>query len=94
MVAKWREGFDVVMAQRRSRAGETLMKRFVSYVGYLVINRIADAEIPPNTGDFRLMSRRVVVALRELRETLRQRYGDRRESLVHDVSLRPLTAAA
>jgi dolichol-phosphate mannosyltransferase len=68
MVARWREGYEVVYAQRRTRAGETLAKRVVSAVGYRVIKRIADVEIPPNTGDFRLMSRRVVdnvVALRE-----------------------------
>jgi dolichol-phosphate mannosyltransferase len=68
LVARWREGFDVVYAQRRTRAGETLVKRAVAAVGYRVINRIADVEIPANTGDFRLMSRRVVdevVALRE-----------------------------
>jgi len=68
MVAKWREGFDVVMAQRRSREGETLIKRVVSYVGYKIINRIADVEIPPNTGDFRLMSRRVVDEVNRLSE--------------------------
>ena len=60
MVARWRDGFDVVYAQRRSREGETLPKRIVSAAGYRVIRRIADVEIPPNTGDFRLMSRRVV----------------------------------
>jgi glycosyltransferase involved in cell wall biosynthesis len=68
LVSRWREGFDVVYAQRRTRAGETLVKRIVSNVGYRVINRIADVEIPANTGDFRLMSRRVVdnvVALKE-----------------------------
>jgi len=68
LVARWREGFDVVYAQRRSRAGEKFVKRLVATVGYRVINRIADVEIPPNTGDFRLMSRRVVdnvVALKE-----------------------------
>jgi dolichol-phosphate mannosyltransferase len=68
LVARWREGFDVVYAQRRTRAGETLVKRVVSSVGYRFINRIADVEIPANTGDFRLMSRRVVdnvVALKE-----------------------------
>ena len=48
MLRLWREGFDVVYAQRRSRQGETLPKR------------IAEVDIPPNTGDFRLMSRRVV----------------------------------
>jgi polyisoprenyl-phosphate glycosyltransferase len=68
LVARWREGYDVVYAQRRTRAGETLPKRIVSAVGYKIIARIAEVEIPPNTGDFRLMSRRVVqnvVALKE-----------------------------
>jgi len=68
MVAKWREGFDVVLAQRRSRAGENWFRRLVSYVGYKIINRIADAKIPPNTGDFRLMSRRVVREITKLKE--------------------------
>ena len=68
MVAKWREGFDVVMAQRRSRTGETLLKQMVSYVGYLIINRISETTIPPNTGDFRLMSRRVVDEVVHLQE--------------------------
>ncbi len=68
LVARWREGYDVVYAQRRTRAGETLPKRIVAAVGYRIIGRIAEVEIPPNTGDFRLMSRRVVnnvVALKE-----------------------------
>jgi len=68
MVAKWREGWDVVMAQRRSRTGETWLKRLVSFVGYHIINRIAETPIPPNTGDFRLMSRRVVDEVVRLRE--------------------------
>jgi dolichol-phosphate mannosyltransferase len=68
LVERWLEGYDVVYAQRRTRAGETLPKRLVSAVGYRLIKRIADVDIPPNTGDFRLMSRRVVdnvVALKE-----------------------------
>ena len=60
LVDRWRDGFEVVYAQRRTREGETLPKRIVAHVGYRVIRRIADVEIPPNTGDFRLMSRRVV----------------------------------
>jgi len=68
MVAKWREGFDVVYAQRRSREGETWVKRFISYLGYRLINRIAEVHIPPNTGDFRLMSRRVVNEVIRLKE--------------------------
>lgn len=74
MVAKWREGNDVVYAQRRSREGETLAKRIVAAVGYRVIKRVAEVDIPPNTGDFRLMSRRVVdhvVALDEAHGFLR-----------------------
>jgi dolichol-phosphate mannosyltransferase len=68
MVALWRDGFDVVYAQRRTREGETLVKRIVSAVGYRIINRIADVHIPPNTGDFRLMSRRVVTHVVSLNE--------------------------
>ena len=47
LVARWREGYDVVYAQRRTRAGETLPKRIVSALGYRVIARIAEVEIPP-----------------------------------------------
>jgi dolichol-phosphate mannosyltransferase len=68
LVARWRDGFDVVYGQRRSREGETLPKRIVARVGYRVINRIAEVEIPPNTGDFRLMSRRVVANVVALKE--------------------------
>ena len=78
LVARWREGFDVVYAQRRTRAGETLPKRFVAWAGYKVINRIAEVDIPKNTGDFRLMSRRVVdnvVALKESHGFLRGLVG-------------------
>jgi dolichol-phosphate mannosyltransferase len=69
MVARWREGFDVVYAQRRSRAGETLAKRIVAALGYRVIRRIAEVDIPVNTGDYRLMSRRAVDEVLRLHET-------------------------
>ena len=69
MVARWREGYDIVLPQRRQRTGEPWLKKLVSAVGYKVINRIADVSIPPNTGDFRLMSRRVVSELVKLRES-------------------------
>jgi dolichol-phosphate mannosyltransferase len=78
LVARWQEGFDVVYAQRRSRTGETAAKRLVAWAGYKVINRIAEVEIPANTGDFRLMSRRVVdnvVALKESHGFLRGLVG-------------------
>ncbi len=68
MVQKWREGYEVVYAQRRSRTGETLIKKIVAHVGYKIINKIADIEIPPNTGDYRLMSRRVVTEVLALKE--------------------------
>ena len=68
MVAKWREGYDVVLPQRTRRTGEPWIKRLVADTGYKVINKIADVRIPPNTGDFRLMSRRVVNEVVRLRE--------------------------
>ncbi len=69
MVVKYQEGFDVVYAQRRSRAGENWIKQFTSYVGYKFINHIAEVDIPPNTGDFRLMSRRAVDEVVKLKES-------------------------
>lgn len=69
MVAKWREGYDVVLPQRRARTGEPWIKKLVASTGYKVINKIADVKIPPNTGDFRLMARRVVVEVVKLKES-------------------------
>jgi dolichol-phosphate mannosyltransferase len=69
MVAKWREGYDVVLPQRTRRTGEPFIKRLVAETGYKVINKIADVRIPPNTGDFRLMSRRVVNEVVRLKES-------------------------
>src|SRR3954471_16192228 len=69
MMAKWREGYDVVLPQRRQRTGEPLIKKMVAATGYKVINKIADVKIPPNTGDFRLMSRRVVTEIVKLKES-------------------------
>lgn len=68
MVAKWREGYDVVLPQRRARTGEPWIKKLVAAAGYKLINKIADVQIPPNTGDFRLMSRRVVEEIVRLKE--------------------------
>ena len=69
MVSKWREGFEVVYAKRRSRRGETWIKRTVSNIGYRVINRFSEVEIPRDTGDYRLMDRRVVDQLLRFPET-------------------------
>jgi polyisoprenyl-phosphate glycosyltransferase len=69
LVERWRSGDDVVYAQRRTRAGETIPKRIVAALGYRVIKRIAEVDIPRNTGDFRLMSRRVVDSVVTLQES-------------------------
>lgn len=69
MVAKWREGYDVVLPQRRHRTGEPWLKKLVAETGYKVIDRIADVKIPRNTGDFRLMTRRVVTEVVRLKES-------------------------
>jgi len=69
MYQKMKEGFDVVYAKRISRKGETLIKRFISYFGYALIDRLSDVKIPRNTGDFRIMSRRVIEELKILNES-------------------------
>jgi glycosyltransferase involved in cell wall biosynthesis len=71
-VEKWRQGFDVVYGTRTRRDGEGWFKRATAAAFYRVINRLSDTPIPPDTGDFRLMSRRVVEALGQMRE--RQRF--------------------
>ncbi len=68
LVAKWREGYDVVIPQRRRRSGEPWTKTLVTRLGYAVIDRITEVNIPPNTGDFRLMTRRVVAEILRLKE--------------------------
>lgn len=68
MVAEWRNGYDVVYGVRRSRAGETLFKKATAAVYYRVLRAMLGIDIPVDAGDFRLMSRPVVLALRALRE--------------------------
>jgi glycosyltransferase involved in cell wall biosynthesis len=69
LVAAWREGFDVVYAQRRGREGETWLKKATAACFYRVMQGIGGtARLPLNTGDFRLMSRRACQALLQLRE--------------------------
>jgi len=69
MHAKLADGYEVVYAKRRSRKGETLVKRVISYFGYYLINKLSDVKIPRNTGDFRVMTRRVMEELRRLNES-------------------------
>ncbi|MCK9189400.1 glycosyltransferase family 2 protein [Acidithiobacillus sp.] len=71
LLAQWREGFDVVNAVRLSREGESWLKRASAHVFYRIINRMSDVEIPPDTGDFRLLSRPVLDALQTLPERRR-----------------------
>lgn len=63
------DGYEVVYAKRRTRSGETLVKKFIAYIGYSLINKLSDVQIPRNTGDFRIMSRRVIEELRRLNES-------------------------
>lgn len=69
MYAKLREGYEVVYAKRRSRKGETFVKRFISHIGYKVISKLSEVPIPRDTGDFRIMTRRVIEELRSLSES-------------------------
>jgi dolichol-phosphate mannosyltransferase len=68
MVSKWREGYDVVYAQRSVRHGEGFFKKATASVFYRLLGRVASLSIPRNTGDFRLISRRAVESMRGLRE--------------------------
>ncbi len=85
----WREGFDVVYGTRASRSGDSRLKRFTSSAFYRVIGRLSETPVPRDTGDFRLLSRRAVDALRQVRE--RQRFmkglftwvGYRQKSVVY-----------
>ena len=62
------EGYDVVLAKRKSRKGETIIKKSVAAFGYNLINKISDVRIPINSGDFRLISKKIVNYLNEFDE--------------------------
>jgi dolichol-phosphate mannosyltransferase len=68
LIAKWREGYEVVYAVRDSREGETWSKTFLASSFYTIFEKLVKVPIPRNTGDFRLVDRKVVDALREVRE--------------------------
>ncbi|KFN48862.1 glycosyltransferase family 2 protein [Arenimonas composti] len=72
MVARWREGYDVVYGRRSLRRGEGWFKRFTSAAFYRVMEKLSPTPIPRDTGDFRLIARPVLDALRGVRE--RQRF--------------------
>lgn len=68
MIARWKEGYEVVFAIRTEREGETWFKLFTASVFYRIIYRITDVDIPLDTGDFRLLDRKVVDVLNRMRE--------------------------
>jgi glycosyltransferase involved in cell wall biosynthesis len=68
MIARWREGYDVVYGTRTSRVADSLMKRTTARMFYATINRLSEVPIPSDTGDFRLMSRQIVDVLRQMPE--------------------------
>ncbi|MEP0806425.1 MAG: glycosyltransferase family 2 protein [Chloroflexota bacterium] len=68
MVKKWREGYEVVYAVRAEREGESWFKLWTASLFYRIIARITDVKIPLDTGDFRLMDRKVVDVLKSMRE--------------------------
>ena len=71
MIKYWEEGYDDVYAQRKSRKGETFLKKFTSKMYYRVLQSLTNVEIQKDTGDFRLLDRRCVNALKKLRESQR-----------------------
>lgn len=71
LVAKWREGYDMVLAQRQDRSSDTLFKRVSARLFYRLIGRLSEVPIPQDVGDFRLLDRRVVEALASLPERTR-----------------------
>ena len=68
LIAKWEEGYDVVYARRLSRAGESRFKRATAHLFYRMLSRMASVGIPSDVGDFRLIDRKVLDALRQMPE--------------------------
>ena len=75
MLKYWEEGYDDVYAKRRSRKGETFLKKFTSKMYYKTLQSVTNIEIQKDTGDFRLLDRRCVEALKQLRESQRYTKG-------------------
>jgi dolichol-phosphate mannosyltransferase len=68
LLARWREGYDIVYGVRRSRSGESWLKRFLAATFYKTFRRMASVEVPLDAGDFRLVDRKVIDALKQVRE--------------------------
>jgi len=71
MIEQWKKGYDVVYMKRANRRNESLMKKITAYGFYRIINSMSEIEIPQGVGDFRLLSRRAVDSLCQLRESNR-----------------------
>ncbi|WP_458121266.1 glycosyltransferase family 2 protein [Paenibacillus sp. Z6-24] len=71
MIEKWKEGYDVVYATRAERKGETGFKKWSAAAFYRTLNKLSDIDIPLDTGDFRLIDRKVCEAMKSLKETNR-----------------------
>ncbi len=71
MIELWRKGFEVVLAKRKTRTGDSFVKRNTAQLFYSVINKLSEVDIPQDTGDFRLISRPVIDALKQLPERRR-----------------------
>jgi dolichol-phosphate mannosyltransferase len=72
LLAKWREGFEIVYAQRRARAGESSMKRGTAFMFYRTLSRVTEIDVPVDTGDFCLIDRKVIDVMNSMPE--RNRY--------------------
>lgn len=68
LLEHWRAGYDVVYAKRIARLGESLLKKVSAFLFYRIISLVSRVQIPQDTGDFRLLSRRALLSLRKLRE--------------------------
>ena len=94
LVKYWEEGYDDVYAKRKSRDGETFLKKFTSKMYYKVLQKMTKVEIQKDTGDFRLLDRRCINALRKLRESQRNTksmfswIGYKKKEVLYDRSAR------
>lgn len=99
MIGYWREGYQDVYAQRRSRSGETWLKRTTSSAYYRMLQRVTRVEIQADTGDFRLLDRVCIEALRRFRESERNTkalfswIGFRKKAILYDRDARAAGAS-
>ncbi|NOU73885.1 glycosyltransferase [Paenibacillus sp. LMG 31458] len=75
MIEEWEKGYDDIYAKRRSRSGETFFKKYTSYVYYKILQKSTRVPIQVDTGDFRLLSKRAIEALKTIKESQRYTKG-------------------